>query len=55
MGHHDNSPAFQRRVIAVIGQSPTGTAERLRIVYALADDFILKTTVVPPGLGWFAD
>ena len=28
-GQPDNSPAFQRRVIAGTGQSPTGTAERM--------------------------
>jgi hypothetical protein len=54
-GQPDNSPAFQRRVIVTTGTSPTGTAERTAHGFQIANRFILKTPVVPPGLGLPAD
>src|ERR1035437_9697179 len=54
-GQPDNSPAFQRRVLAGTGRVPPGRLNGRHIVSAIANDFDLQTSVVPAGLGSFAD
>jgi hypothetical protein len=47
----ENSPAFQRRGAGARSSVPQGRLIGRRIVSTIANDLILKTSVVPAGLG----
>src|ERR1035437_10216457 len=49
-GQLENSPAFQRREKRRATSVPQGRLNGRRIVFAIANDFVLQTSTVPSGL-----